>query len=219
LTRAFVIGNGPSLNKTPLDRLIGEATFGLNRIHLIYQRTGWRPTYWCAFDRTRQSQGVWQEDIIKHLDWGEECFIRADIQCEVPDRPNLHREVVCGHKSPMDSTNPEEFGGPWHLPQLCRYGGSALMAIQLAVRMGHAPIYVLGCDLGYRDADNQNWFIKGYLPPDAYKEEQARRWNRLLEEAHGIAKQECDARGIGIFNAGIGGDLRAYPRVKLESIL
>lgn len=93
------------------------------------------------------------------------------------------------------------------------------MAIQLAVRMGYAPIYVLGCDLGYKDADNQNWFAKGYLPPDAYKADQARRWNALLEGAHGIAKRECDNLGIGIFNAGIGGDLKAYPRVKLEDIL
>jgi hypothetical protein len=161
------------------------------------------------------------EDILKHLSFGEECYIRDDIECasDIPDAPNLHRETVCEHRSPMDSTNPAEFGGPWHLPQLCRYGGSALMAIQLAVRLGYSPLYVIGCDLGYRDADNQNWFARDYLPPDAYKADQARRWNALLEEAHGIAKMECDKRGIGIFNAGLGGDLRAYPRVSLEEVL
>ncbi|MFA5808761.1 MAG: hypothetical protein WC935_00305 [Thermoleophilia bacterium] len=85
--------------------------------------------------------------------------------------------------------------------------------------MGYDELYVVGCDLGYRDADNQNWFIRGYLPPDAYKAEQARRWNRVLEEAHGIAMQECQKRGVKIANAGIGGELRAYPRVRLEDIL
>jgi len=93
------------------------------------------------------------------------------------------------------------------------------MAVQLAVRMGYDELYVVGCDLGYRDADNQNWFIRGYLPPDAYKAEQARRWNRVLEEAHRNAKNECDNLGIKIFNAGIGGDLMAYRRVKLETVL
>ena len=219
--RAFIVGNGPSLNQTPLERLIGETCFAVNRIHLIYPRTKWRPTHWTAFDRTRQSQGVWIEDIWLHAELGEEVYVRDDIKCasELPKLPNVHMETVCKHMSPMDSTNPAEFGGPWHLPQLCRYGGSTLMSIQLAVRLGYDDLYVVGCDLGYKDADNVNWFDKNYLPPDTYKADQARRWNALLEEAHGIAARECAGLGVRIRNAGIGGDLRAYPRVSFDSAL
>ena len=219
--RAWIIGNGPSLNQTPLHRLTEEVTFGLNKIHLLYPKTKWRPTYWCSFDRRHQTGSAWFDDVLLHLKLGEECFVRDDILCgnDIPDVPNLHREHACGHMSPMDSTQPEQFGGAWHLPQLCRTGGSALMAIQLAVRMGYGPLYVVGCDLGYKDADNQNWFVKDYLPPDTYKAEQARRFNKLLEDMHRIAKSECDVRGINIYNAGVGGDLRAYPRVKFEEVL
>ncbi len=39
-----VVGNGPSLNKTPLDK-IGDSfvSIGMNKINLIYENTSWRP--------------------------------------------------------------------------------------------------------------------------------------------------------------------------------
>ena len=36
--RVFIIGNGPSLNKTPLDKLDGEFTFAMNRFYLMYDQ-------------------------------------------------------------------------------------------------------------------------------------------------------------------------------------
>ena len=41
--RAFIVGNGPSLKPWQLDRIKGEASYGVNRIHLIYPETSWRP--------------------------------------------------------------------------------------------------------------------------------------------------------------------------------
>ena len=40
----LVVGNGPSLNETPLDKV--ESSFvsiGMNKINLIYEKTSWRP--------------------------------------------------------------------------------------------------------------------------------------------------------------------------------
>lgn len=34
----FIIGNGPSLNRTDLSRLDGHYVFGLNKIHLIFDK-------------------------------------------------------------------------------------------------------------------------------------------------------------------------------------
>lgn len=61
--RAFVIGNGVSLKQMQLDKLIGETTFAMNRIDLLYEPaldygiagTSWRPTHylfmeWLAVD-------------------------------------------------------------------------------------------------------------------------------------------------------------------------
>lgn len=40
----LIVGNGPSLNKTPLDKIRDEyVSIGMNKINLIYQKVKWRP--------------------------------------------------------------------------------------------------------------------------------------------------------------------------------
>src|SRR6478752_1959771 len=48
--RLFVIGNGPSLNKTPLYLLENEYTMCFNRINLMYERINWKPDLYVAID-------------------------------------------------------------------------------------------------------------------------------------------------------------------------
>src|SRR5437868_3558591 len=48
--RAFLIGNGPSLNRTPLHLLKGERTLCFNRFNLMFDRLGWRPTMYATVD-------------------------------------------------------------------------------------------------------------------------------------------------------------------------
>src|SRR4030065_2684504 len=43
--RCFIIGNGPSLRQTDLNKLRGEFTFGLNRIYLLFSELGFSTTY------------------------------------------------------------------------------------------------------------------------------------------------------------------------------
>jgi hypothetical protein len=73
--RAFVVGNGVSLKQMNLDLLIGEVSFAMNRIDLLYepapdygiQGTSWRPTYylfleWMAADHPQRRQEIIDED-------------------------------------------------------------------------------------------------------------------------------------------------------------
>ena len=48
--RVFLIGNGPSLNKTPLHLLKGEITMCFNRFDLMTDRIGWNPTMYAVSD-------------------------------------------------------------------------------------------------------------------------------------------------------------------------
>ena len=45
--RAFIIGNGPSLNQTDLSKLKNEITFGMNRVYLAFPDWGFSTTYLC----------------------------------------------------------------------------------------------------------------------------------------------------------------------------
>lgn len=49
--RAFIIGNGPSLCVSDLDRLKNEITFASNKIYLAFGDTDWRPTYYTVCDQ------------------------------------------------------------------------------------------------------------------------------------------------------------------------
>ena len=48
--RAFILGNGPSLEIEDLDKLKNEITFASNKIYLAFDQTDWRPTYYCVED-------------------------------------------------------------------------------------------------------------------------------------------------------------------------
>ena len=49
--RAFIVGTGPSLCVSDLDKLKNEVTFGCNKIYLAFAETDWRPTYYSVIDR------------------------------------------------------------------------------------------------------------------------------------------------------------------------
>ena len=48
--RCFIIGNGPSLKIADLEKLKGEDCFACNRIYNLYDKTTWRPKYYCSQD-------------------------------------------------------------------------------------------------------------------------------------------------------------------------
>src|SRR3990167_8981678 len=67
--RHFIIGSGKSLLSTPLDALEGEVTWAMNRIHLLYDRTSWRPTFYFSCDFNSQNpRNYWHDCIRAHWD-------------------------------------------------------------------------------------------------------------------------------------------------------
>lgn len=214
--RCFIVGNGPSLNQTKLDRLVGEVTFGVNRIHLIYPKTEWRPTHWVLADRSKAPFYV--DDILLHLRAGEDCWVRQDFYNDMVKRAGeqfdgVHLYPACGH---VDISR--KASDKWHFPSYCVFGGSVPVAIQIAVQMGYKDIILLGCDLGYK-GNGINHFDPEYMPVDNRKVPQAMLQNDTLKMAHATAAKECSARGVQIRNATVGGELMAYPRVKLANTL
>jgi len=216
--RAFIVGNGKSLKVDQLDKLIPEKSFGVNRIHLIYDQTEWRPDYWMFMDFSNSTVPVYKADIELHSQQNYPCYVRSDIVAKFIERYvsekvesgkgwdiNAHLqniEVVeqCNHIDVERHTTQE-----WHLDwTLCKQGGSVSCAIQLAVREGFDPIYLIGCE-GDLKGNAVNHFMAGYVDIDAMTVQKARLANRTLELAHTIAGRECKERGIKILNATVGG--------------
>jgi len=130
-----------------------------------------------------------------------------------------HRYNTCTHHDILDE-GPEEnrydkAPDLWHFPQVCKFGGSVPMTIQLAVMHGYAEIYLIGCDLGHK-AGTSNHFDPDYHPVE-----------RGITAAKAIKRNEANRMGheyalrsspIPIYNATIGGELEVYPRVDYDTL-
>ena len=142
---AYVLGNGPSLTPEFLDGIIGEVSFAVNRIHLIYPLTEWRPTYYVRTEPPNLAgvdpQGFFDECRI-HIDAGERCIF-PKWQRELGTHENVEYINTCHHYK----YGVENAPSAWHLPFVCDFGTVVSVAMQIAVLKGFDEIRLAGCDL------------------------------------------------------------------------
>jgi hypothetical protein len=205
MSRIFLIGNGPSLNKTPLELLKKEDTMAMNAIDLIYDKTDWRPTYYFCMDVHPHDTHRW-------------VAIESNLNCKKlflwdqwKDRfqgENIEWIPRCKHHTPYPVSHPKALQN-WHLPTICNAHGSMSPMMQLAVKMGYDEIYLAGVDLFTSKHDH---FSEKYPAINYLWEER----NKIELHIHNVAKRSSP---IPIFNATIGGSLEIYPRVDINQIL
>ena len=141
-TRAFIVGNGKSLKVDQLNKLHAnnEISFGVNRIHLIYGQTAWRPDYWLLTDL--DGKKVYLQDIPVHAKAGYPCYVRVDImaRCLISWLGAMPHEEICDmlyNINPLDAVNYIELdtrttSEPWADGKY-NQGGSVAAAQQLAL--------------------------------------------------------------------------------------
>jgi hypothetical protein len=211
VSRAFILGNGPSLNVTNLDLLVGEISFGVNRIAGIYPKTKFRPTHYVRAEEasTGSDPALYRSDMELHRELG--CEIWANRFFTIPGLK--YKQIHgCSHYG-MHFDNPD-CPTLYHLPILCTFGHSVNVAIQIALGVLKVDaVYLVGCDMGYREG-KVNHFDEHYTK--GVGELRDARYTELdILQAHMIAARSFPNR---IFNATIGGSLEVYPRVEFGSL-
>jgi hypothetical protein len=217
VSRAFIVGNGPSLNQTNLDLLKGEISFGVNRVSGIYPKTSWRPTHYVRAEEasTGSDPRVYSSDIELHASlgcevWANEYFIG---HLSAVRNSGLYRQIRgCSHYN-LHFDNPD-CPHVYHPPRLCTFGSSVHVAIQIALAVKEIDtVYLIGTDLGYREG-GINHFDENYTKGAG--ELRSARYTELdIIAAHMVAARSFPGR---IYNATVGGSLEVYPRVSLESL-
>jgi len=230
--RIFILGNGPSINKMPLDLLKNEFTFGVNRIYLLYNRVEWKPTFYTALD--------WRvvPDIAREINGltGSTFFFDERFRGILREGEDVYYYAHGG----ADPNYPEERPFAYDVSRGIRGAGSVVgSAIQLAYFMGFDPIYLIGCDLGYKvlntvkqqgedkfgtgvkleltstSDDDPNHFDKSYFG-------KGRRWHdpnvKRMVQGHIQCKTAIEKQGRHIYNATIGGELEVYDRVHFHDL-
>lgn len=182
--RVFLIGNGPSLDRTPLDQLKDEYSIALNGINDIYSQTSWKPSYYVFLHEEFVKN--YDEYLIKNINSGIECITLSQHKSKLGESKNVHyvKKKKLKYNSVVGGRNFHELDQEevlsMKLRELyyfwpddiskCVYTYHSMYAvIQIAIHMGFDEIYLLGCDLGYGTHDPHMIFKSG-LNPYGWKE-------------------------------------------------
>lgn len=220
--RGFVIGNGPSLLTSDLERLRGEVCIASNKIYLAYGETSWRPTYYTIVDDL-----IWRTiapGLKSHVP-------QVIVPSYLPRANDIGIPMISYRNLPNPSDVEDWSVLPFSKdPSVGFHGGYTVtyVNLQLAVHLGLREIYLIGCDHFYTgrvgeeggspvEADEvRNHFMPGYVNPgDAMNPALISR----MTVSYQCAQRYAEANGIRIINATRGGHLEVFPRADLDGLL
>jgi len=211
--RCFIMGNGPSLNKTDLTRLKTEYTFILNRGYLLLPKIGTQNKFLVSINRHVMEQfggeiGADSLRMPKLLSWhGRRHIPLTDNVIYLPAEGRV------------------EFSFD---PTLAVFEGATVtfVAMQLAYWMGFQEVVLIGVDHNFitqgeahklvkSEGDDPNHFDPNYFGKGV-------NWQLpsldQSEQAYHLAKNAFEAAGRRIVDATVGGKLQVFPKVEYESL-
>ena len=210
----LVVGNGPSLNHTPLDTFVGVPSIGMNKIDLIYGRTSWRPTLVvCVNDLVvmQHSASFVVSEVPVFLSWKSRRF--------VPLRGR--RQVQYFLSLIGDEFSTDVSAGVAASPTV------TYAALQFAYYMEADPVILFGVDHSFtavgaantiarRSGDDTNHFDPNYFEAGSF-------WGVPdldgSEHVYRLAKRAFDLAGRTVLDATIGGKLTVFPKISLDAAL
>lgn len=222
--RAFLIGNGPSLNRTPLHLLEDEYTLAFNRFNLMFERLSWRPKMYMSVDERVAKDN--SEEIASIVEETEYAFF-PDIHPSGED----FREFVPGQEN-VYWLRLDWDGFYRDLPRAGLGGTVANVGLQVLTYMGFSPIYLIGVDMDYGERESvereniRDWTATEDNDPNHFdpryfgkgdKYHYPRVEENMLPSMH-RAYYETKDTSTDIINAGIGGKLEAFPRVTFRKL-
>lgn len=211
----LVVGNGPSLNETPLHAFANVPSIGMNKINMIFDKTDWRPDLIVCLNNlvTKQNRKSFSSSKIPiFLAWKCRWFLgrkRSENVYFLRQRPTLEfsrkaEDWVSGH------------------------GGTVTYAaLQLAYTLRANPVILVGVDHSFvyagREQDivkssskDVNHFDPNYFAPGSY-------WGlpnlELSERAYSLAKHAFETDGRQVLDATVGGQLKIFPKIGIDEAM
>ena len=216
--RCFIIGNGPSLNKTDLRKIKNEFTFGFNSIFL---HKYFLPKFYIVEDKWVVKDNL---EKIKKLKIKNK-FIPAHYQDQFNHKDGcVHYPMNLSFYRNGECNFTEDISKNVYSGQTVTYH-----AIQFAYYMGFNPIYLVGVDFHYikpktiiesgktwhSTGDDPNHFNKNYFGVGkTFHDPQLDR----VKKNYQFANQFLQNKNIKIYDATIGGKLDVFPKIKYQSL-
>ena len=224
--RAFIIGSGPSLRVSDLDRLKDEITFACNKIYLAYDQTDWRPTYYSVIDTMVAKNNFTEIEAIKET--------KLFNKCVYPTFQDSKDIIWINDLPPVYENDRRIFKFSKDLSK-GTYGGFTVLysILQAAFWMGIREVYILGLDYSFstpqstmnekspigetllKSEGELNHFHKDYRKPG-----EVWTYPRLdyQYEAFQAAKKAFEEEGGIIYNASRQTKLDVFPLISFDKI-
>lgn len=217
----YIIGNGPSVKINDLDALREHQCIAVNRFHLSYSKHSLRPATTFCIDPQMIDDHICE--IAKKC--GGELLVPRQFALKTLRKAGLKAAGI--RFFPFDrGTQPLRFS--FDINTASGNGASVVFsALQYAASKKPSNIFLYGVDHHFihnppdssgkvQDEGEKNHFIDGYRQPSG-------KWFppdiKRIEAAFRLAKQECDRRGIKIWNATHGGKLEIFDRINFDKSL
>ncbi|MEN6627913.1 MAG: glycosyltransferase [Candidatus Sumerlaeia bacterium] len=226
--RAFVIGNGPSLNRMDLSPLRDEITIGCNAIYKNFAQWGWHTDY-LLFEDIEQTE-LRRKDIpgvkgpMKLLGLHNAYAIKADADTFFMNVRNLDAAF-------MDEQFPQfskDFGHIVHLASTVTHIG-----LQLAWHLGCDPVYLIGVDHNYGELprlyppckititeDNYDLVRGIHVQDDYYKIGDVIGVPPVdyMEAGYRKAREAFEEDGRRVINAGLDSKLEVFEKAEFAAL-
>ncbi|HVP21129.1 MAG TPA: 6-hydroxymethylpterin diphosphokinase MptE-like protein [Anaerolineaceae bacterium] len=210
--RCFIIGNGPSLKNTDLQKLKSEFTIGMNRIFLAFPEIGFKTSVLLSVNDLvveQSAQEIQALEIPRFLSWRARRWIRPD------DTLHFLYTTYTGPKFARDVT-----GRLWEGATV------TYTALQLAYHLGFATVILIGVDHSFvtkgkpnttvvSQGDDPNHFDPAYFGKGF-------RWQLpdldTSEQAYWMARKAYEESGRRVIDATVGGKLQIFPKADYEGL-
>lgn len=203
--RCFIIGNGPSLTVSDLEKINKEITFSCNKIYEYSNSSYWKPYYYVVDDTGYVKNDY--ENIINVASKAKFIGIEYDKKLA---KPYLNSNVIILRKKTLlDGMLPR-----WSI-DVDNYIGSGhtvtFLMVQLAIYMGFKEIYFLGQDCSTLP-DKTHFY-------NSEKNDMSDNdLNNFIYAFYSI-KKLAEESGVKVYNATRGGKLEVFERIDLEKFL
>jgi len=205
--RCFILGNGPSLNKTDFNLIRNEYLFGCNKLYLGFDKFGISPQYYAITDPkiTKYLNDLLNLDTILFI--GGSC-IPAYLQIEQKEW-NANPILIWDIKPYMFD---ESHSFSKNLIKGAHNGWTIITDIMLQVAwwLGFIEIYLLGCDW---DFVVQSHFY------DNKKNTNHPLFHERTKISYEVCKRVFESDNKKIYNATPDSKLNVFERVNLEDII
>lgn len=206
--RCFIVGTGPSLNKTNLNLLKNEICFGVNTLYTGLDNFGIKCQYWAVGDDTiitNHSRNIMQNvetTLFSCSPGGNRLEKQKGDKCK-----EVFNIQFLGYMSEGVSFDISKgaFNGNTVILDVC---------LQVAYYMGFSKVYLIGCDSDYSKNHRFNSVLSDVKTSPAIEG----NFSQIFQ-SYEVCKRFYEQDNREIINCTVGGKLEIFKRQSLKEVI